>query len=130
MIRELEGPLPSDVLLEIIYAPTFHAHVGVRITRAQQLEWWQRDFVTSASLTAPLELPELRASRRSDDRRGRDGMAIHFRTPHDATERSTVDDDESDALLEFARRFLGVLRDRFPNPSQQQALSDLSRYLL
>ncbi|MFT3713857.1 MAG: hypothetical protein QM817_39865 [Archangium sp.] len=128
MIRELEGPLPGDVLLEIVYAPTFHAHLGVRITRAQQLEWWQHDFVTTASLVAPLELPELRASTRSDDRR--DGMSILFRTPQLATERSTVDDDADEVLVEFARRFLEVLRDRFPNPAQQQVLSDLRRYLV
>lgn len=47
-VVHLGGALPPEVVLEVVYLPTFHEALGIRMTTGH-LEWWQRDRVESVS---------------------------------------------------------------------------------
>lgn len=126
----LGGPLPEDVVLEVVYLPTFHEALGVRLT-LDQLEWWQRESVESvASVSSGAILP--RAQRAlaytppDDDRSWRDGITILVRTQELDVERSNPTSD--DPVRELALEVLTVVGQHYPGSEAQRILTELRRY--
>lgn len=128
-VVHLGGALPPEVVLEVVYLPTFHEALGIRMTTGH-LEWWQRDRVESVSSKVGGAML-IRAERAlafpsNDDREWRDGITILVRTQQVELERSNP--TANDPVRVLALEVLAVAGQHVPDPEALRTLAELNRY--